>query len=95
MKLTLRDLLQQSVCEMAKQIKKSKHDATVEHVKSYLNFLELHHEKGITAWRSASGFTDWRHLGHSEAEFSWGSPSTVLPLTWQILGSSESTYFLP
>ena len=94
-KLTVRDLLQQSVCETAKLIKKSKHNVTDEYVRSYLDFLELHCEKGITAGKEVSGFTDWRHLGHSEADFGWGSPSIVLPLTWRILGSSEPTYFLP
>ena len=42
-----------------------------------------------------SGFTDWRHLGHSTVDFGWGGPVTVLPLARKLLGSVEPCFFLP
>lgn len=94
-KLTARELIEQPISETAKLIKKSKHNVTDEYVRSYIDFQELHHAKGIAAGKFVSGFTDWRHLGHSDVDFGWGSPSIVLPLSWRILGSVEPTFFLP
>lgn len=94
-KLTVQQLLDQPISETAKLIKKSKHSVTGEYVRSYIDFQELHYAKGITAGKFVSGFTDWRHLGHSEVDLGWGSPSIVLPLSWRILGSSEPSFFLP
>ncbi|KAF2305210.1 hypothetical protein GH714_003089 [Hevea brasiliensis] len=50
---------------------------------------------GITAGNRVSGFTDWRHLGHSTVDFGWGGPVTVLPLSRKLLGSVEPCFFLP
>lgn len=94
-KLTVKQLLQQSIWKTAEMIKKSKNSVTDEYVRSYIDFQELHYAKGITAGKFVSGFTDWRHLGHAEVDFGWGSPVSVLPLSWRILGSSEPTFFLP
>lgn len=94
-KLTARELLEQPMWKTAKLIKESKKNVTDEYVRSYIDFQELHCAKGISAGKFVSGFTDWRHLGHSEVDFGWGSPKAVLPLSWRILGCTEPTFFLP
>lgn len=93
-KLTAKRLLEQPLWETARLIKKSKQNVTDEYVRSYIDFQELHYEEGITAGDHVSGFTDWRHLGHSEVDFGWGSPSDVLPLSSRLLGSLEPTFLL-
>lgn len=90
-----KDLVEQPIWETAELIKKSKYNATDEYVRSYIDFQELHYRQGITAGKGVSGFTDWRHLGHSTVDFGWGGPVTVLPLTKHLLGSVEPSYFLP
>ncbi|KAI3899191.1 hypothetical protein MKW92_005038 [Papaver armeniacum] len=93
--LTVQELLQQPIWETAELISKSKRNATDEYVRSFIDFQELHYTEGITAGKGVSGFTDWRHLGHSTMDFGWGSPVTVLPLSRNLLGSNEPCFFLP
>ncbi|PKI72752.1 hypothetical protein CRG98_006837 [Punica granatum] len=74
--------------------------ATDEHLRSFIDFLELHGFRdrgGLPLGKSShvSGFTDWRHLGHSKLDFGWGGPVTVVPLSQNILGSDEPCFFLP
>lgn len=64
-------------------------------MRSFIDFQELHFAEGITAGKGVSGFTDWRHLGHSTVDFGWGGPVTVLPLSRHVLGSVEPCFFLP
>lgn len=90
-----KDLVEQPIWETAELIKKSKFNATDEYVRSYIDFQELHYHEGITAGKGVSGFTDWRHIGHSTVDFGWGGPVTVLPLTRNLLGGTEPTYILP
>lgn len=93
--LSAKDLIEKPVCETAELIKKSKSNVTDEYVKSYIDYQELHFADGITAGKEVSGFTDWRHLGHSTVDFGWGGPVTVLPLGRNLLGSVEPCFFLP
>lgn len=93
--LNANDLVDQPIWETAKLIKQSKYNATDEYVRSFIDFQELNYQKGITAGKGVSGFTDWRHLGHSTVDFGWGGPVTVLPLSRHLLGSVEPCYFLP
>nr|WRH08270.1 putative coumarin synthase [Angelica dahurica] len=90
-----KDLVEKPIWETADLIKKSKFNATDEYVRSFIDFQQLHYHEGITAGKGVSGFTDWRHLGHSTVDFGWGGPVTVLPLTRHLLGSTEPSYFLP
>lgn len=94
-KVCAKDLVEKPLWETAELIKKSKHNATEEYVRSFIDFQELNYAHGITAGRGVSGFTDWRHLGHSTVDFGWGGPVTVLPLTRNLLGSVEPCFFLP
>ncbi|XP_059669889.1 10-deacetylbaccatin III 10-O-acetyltransferase [Cornus florida] len=93
--LSAKDLVEQPIWVTANLIKKSKGNATDEYVRSFIDFQELNYEKGITAGKGVSGFTDWRHLGHSTVDFGWGGPVTVLPLSRHLLGSVEPCFFLP
>lgn len=93
--LTERELVEQPLWKTASLIKRSKERVTDEYVRSYIDFQELHYAKGITAGRRVFSFTDWRHLGHSEVDFGWGGPLVVLPLSWNLLGSTEPCFFLP
>eukprot|EP00262_Sarcandra_glabra_P019758 TRINITY_DN7598_c0_g1_i1.p1 TRINITY_DN7598_c0_g1~~TRINITY_DN7598_c0_g1_i1.p1 ORF type:complete len:448 (-),score=13.56 TRINITY_DN7598_c0_g1_i1:284-1627(-) len=93
--LSAKELVEQPVWQTAELIKKSKRDITEEYVRSFIDFQELHYAEGITAGKGVSGFTDWRHLGHSTVDFGWGGPVTVLPLSWNLLGSVEPCFFLP
>ncbi|KAG9148643.1 hypothetical protein Leryth_019157 [Lithospermum erythrorhizon] len=93
--LQAKDLIGQPIWKTAELIKKSKYNATDEYVRSFIDFQELNYGKGITAGRHVSGFTDWRHLGHSTVDFGWGGPVTVLPLSTKLLGSTEPCFFLP
>lgn len=93
--LTARTLIEQPIWATAELIKKSKFNATDEYVRSFIDFQELYYEEGITAGKEVSGFTDWRHLGHSTVDFGWGGPVTVLPLSRNLLGSVEACFFLP
>ncbi|MCL7024717.1 hypothetical protein MKW94_020773 [Papaver nudicaule] len=93
--LTVQELLQQPIWATAELISKSKRNATDEYVRSFIDFQELHYAQGITAGKGVSGFTDWRHLGHSTVDFGWGGPVTVLPLSRNLLGSVEPCFFLP
>lgn len=93
--MSARELVDRPVWETAEMIKKSKRNITDEYVRSFIDFQELHYAEGITAGKGVSGFTDWRHLGHSGVDFGWGGPVTVLPLSWNLLGSIEPCFFLP
>jgi hypothetical protein len=93
--LCARELIEQPVWKTAELIKKSKINATDEYVRSFIDFQELHYGDGITAGNRVSGFTDWRHLGHSTVDFGWGGPVTVLPLSRKLLGSVVPCFFLP
>ncbi|KAF5178452.1 Acyl transferase [Thalictrum thalictroides] len=92
---TAKELLEQPLWKTAELINKSKRNASEEYVRSFIDFQELHYAEGITAGKDVSGFTDWRHLGHSTVDFGWGGPVTVLPLSKNLLGSSEICFFLP
>ena len=94
-KLSAKDLVEKPIWETAELIKKSKRNATGEYVRSVIDFQGLYYGEGITAGKEVSGFTDWRHLGHSTVDFGWGGPVTVLPLSRQLLGGLEPCYFLP
>lgn len=94
-KVSAKDLIEQPLWKTAELIKKSKSNASDEYVRSFIDLQELHYEDGITAGKGVSGFTDWRHLGHSAVDFGWGGPMTVLPLSTNFLGSMEPCFFLP
>ncbi|XP_043688103.1 spermidine sinapoyl-CoA acyltransferase [Telopea speciosissima] len=93
--LGAKELVEQPIWKTAELIKKSKSNATDEYVRSFIDFQELNYGEGITAGKGVSGFTDWRHLGHSAVDFGWGGPVTVLPLSRNIIGSTEPCFFLP
>ncbi|KAK7306577.1 hypothetical protein VNO77_44526 [Canavalia gladiata] len=93
--LSAKDLIEKPIWETAELIKKSKNNVTDEYVRSFIDYQELHSADGITAGKGVSGFTDWRHLGHSTVDFGWGGPVTVLPLGRNLLGSVEPCFFLP
>lgn len=93
--LGAKDLIEEPIWKTAELIKKSKSNVTDEYVCSFINYQELHFADGITAGKGVSGFTDWRHLGHSTVDFGWGGPVTVLPLGRNLLGSVEPCFFLP
>ncbi|CAJ1961854.1 unnamed protein product [Sphenostylis stenocarpa] len=93
--VSAKDLVEKPVWETAELIKKSKSNVSDEYVRSYIDYQELHYGDGVTAGREVSGFTDWRHLGHSSVDFGWGGPVTVLPLGRNLLGSVEPCFFLP
>ncbi|XP_057785567.1 spermidine coumaroyl-CoA acyltransferase [Salvia miltiorrhiza] len=86
---------EQPIWKIAAAIKTSKQHATGEYVASYVDFQELHYGEGISGGRRVSGFTDWRHLGHSTVDFGWGGPTAVVPLSARLLGSVEPCFFLP
>lgn len=94
-KLTAKDLIQKPLWEIAELIKKSKSNVTDEYVRSFIDFQEMHYDDGISAGKGVSGFTDWRHIGHSSVDFGWGGPVTVLPLAGNLLGSVEPCFLLP
>lgn len=94
-KMRAKDVIEKPIWETAEQIKKSKSNVTDEYVRSFIDFQELHYGEGVTAGKGVSGFTDWRHLGHSSVDFGWGGPVTVLPLARKLLGSVEPCFFLP
>ncbi|KAK1557722.1 hypothetical protein Q3G72_030341 [Acer saccharum] len=93
--ISAKELVEQPLWKTAELIKKSKVNANDEYIRSYIDFQELHRGDGITAGKEVSGFTDWRHIGHSSVDFGWGAPVTVFPVTRQILGSFEPCFFLP
>ncbi|XP_045804236.1 spermidine sinapoyl-CoA acyltransferase [Trifolium pratense] len=93
--LSAKDLIEQPIWKTAELIKKSKTNVTDEYVRSFIDYQHLHFADGITAGKWVSGFTDWRHLGHSTVDFGWGGPVTVLPLGRYLLGSVEPCFFLP
>ncbi|KAL4585681.1 hypothetical protein LXL04_010305 [Taraxacum kok-saghyz] len=92
---TAGDLIDKPIWETADLIKKSKRNVSDEYVHSFIDFQELNYEKGINAGKWVSAVTDWRHLGHSTVDFGWGGPVTVIPLSRNLLGSSEPCFFLP
>ncbi|XP_023736798.1 3'-N-debenzoyl-2'-deoxytaxol N-benzoyltransferase [Lactuca sativa] len=92
---TAGDLIDKPIWETAQLIKKSKRNVSDEYVHSFIDFQELNYEKGINAGKWVSAVTDWRHLGHSTVDFGWGGPVTVIPLSRNLLGSSEPCFFLP
>ncbi|KAJ0017689.1 hypothetical protein Pint_10458 [Pistacia integerrima] len=93
--LIAKELVEQPLWKTAELIKRSKSNTTDEYVRSFIDFQELHSGDGITAGNEVSGFTDWRHLGHSSVDFGWGGPVTVFPLSRHLLGSVEPCFFLP
>ncbi|KAI3439994.1 uncharacterized protein J3R85_004139 [Psidium guajava] len=93
--LSAKNLLQKPIWEIAELIRKSKRNASDEYVRSYIDFQEMHRTEGVLAGKNVSGFTDWRHLGHSAVDFGWGGPANVLPLSRKLLGSNEACFFLP
>ncbi|OMO76311.1 Transferase [Corchorus capsularis] len=94
-KLSAKELIEQPLWKTAELIKKSKSNAGDEYVRSFIDLQELQNEEGISGGKGVSGFTDWRHLGHSAVDFGWGGPVTVLPLSSNFLGSMEPCFFLP
>ncbi|GLT57658.1 hypothetical protein SLA2020_306150 [Shorea laevis] len=93
--LTAKELVEQPIWKTAEVIKKSKANANDDYFRSFIDLHELHYGEGITAGKEVSGFTDWRHLGHSTVDFGWGGPVTVMPLSRNLLGSMEPCFFLP
>ncbi|XP_021749332.1 fatty alcohol:caffeoyl-CoA acyltransferase [Chenopodium quinoa] len=93
--LTAGEVTHQPIWETATLIKNSKYNATDEYVRSYIDFQKNNYDKGITAGKEVSGFTDWRHIGHSTVDFGSGGPVTVYPLSKHFLGSIEPCYYLP
>ncbi|XP_074283961.1 tetrahydroanabasine acetyltransferase-like [Silene latifolia] len=93
--LTSKELQDLPIWEIAELIKKSKYNATNEYVRSYIDFQKINYEKGISGGTEVSGFTDWKHIGHSTVDFGSGGPVTVFPLSKNFLGSMEPCYFLP
>ncbi|XP_020081186.1 spermidine sinapoyl-CoA acyltransferase-like [Ananas comosus] len=94
-RLTAGELAEQPLSKTAVLIRESKRDVTDEYVRSYIDFQELNYARGITAGGSVAAFTDWRRLGHSEVDFGWGGPVDTLPLSWKLLGSVETCFFMP
>ncbi|KAL5998461.1 hypothetical protein ACLOJK_009401 [Asimina triloba] len=92
---TAAELVEMPVWVAADMIKKSKRQMTDEYVRSFIDFQEIHYAEGIAAGAHVSGFTDWRHLGHSGVDFGWGGPISVQPLSWRLLGSAEPCFLLP
>ncbi|CAN0911034.1 Spermidine sinapoyl-CoA acyltransferase [Linum grandiflorum] len=94
--LRSQDLLNQPIWETAELIKQSKVNVQ-SYVVSFVDALELHHLGRVNLPRSkcVSGFTDWRHLGHSGLDFGWGGPVCVYPLPMTLLGSEEPCFYLP
>lgn len=99
--LAASDLVDRPIWETAGRIRNSKIHITDEYVRSFIDFHELHTimDNGGRAPAAepthVSGFTDWRHLGHSKLDFGWGGPVSVVPLSRNILGSDEPCFFLP
>lgn len=93
--LTAHELTTQPLWKTTALIRDSKRCINDEYVRSYIDFQELHFAKGISAGARVSAFTDWRRLGHSEVDFGWGPPVSVMPLSWKLLGSVEPCFFLP
>ncbi|KAF7803354.1 spermidine sinapoyl-CoA acyltransferase [Senna tora] len=93
--LRAKDVIENPIWETAEEIKKSKSNVSDEYVRSFVDYQEMHYGDGITAGKGVSGFTDWRHLGHSTLDFGWGGPVTVMPLARNLLGSVEPCFFLP
>uniref|UniRef100_A0A7N0REW1 Uncharacterized protein n=1 Tax=Kalanchoe fedtschenkoi TaxID=63787 RepID=A0A7N0REW1_KALFE len=93
--LTAKEVVENPIWETAGVIRESKRNATDEYVRSFIDFQEINFNQGVTAGKGVSGFTDWRHLGHSTLDFGWGGPVTVLPLASNLLGSTEPCFFLP
>ncbi|MED6145582.1 hypothetical protein PIB30_026574 [Stylosanthes scabra] len=95
--VSVKDLIERPIWETAQLINKSKSQVSDEYVRSYIDFQALHYGDGITAGKGngITGFTDWRHLGHSSVDFGCGGPVTVLPLGRNLLGSNHPCYFLP
>ncbi|KAJ4977399.1 hypothetical protein NE237_002505 [Protea cynaroides] len=91
--LGAKELMEQPIWETADLIRKSKSNATDEYIRSFIDFQELHYMEGITAGKRVSGFTDWRHIGHSGIDFGWGGPVTVLPVSRNELGSIEPCFW--
>ncbi|TYH67179.1 hypothetical protein ES332_D06G170600v1 [Gossypium tomentosum] len=91
-KVSAKDLIEQPLWKTAELIKKSKSNASDEYVRSFIDLQELHYEDGITAGKGVSGFTDWRHLGHSAVDFGWGGPMTVLPLSTNFFGRKNKGF---
>lgn len=92
--LTAEEVAEQPVWKTAAAIKKSKQKVSAEYVASFIDFQELHYEEGISGGRRVTGFTDWRHLGHSTVDFGWGGPTAVVPLSTRLLGSVEPCFLL-
>lgn len=93
--LTAKELVEQPLWVTAEVIKKSKANAHDDYFRSVIDLQEVHYGEGITAGKEVSGFTDWRHLGHSTVDFGWGGPVTVMPISKNLLGSMEPCFFLP
>lgn len=93
--LSAKDLIEQPIWKTAELIRNSKSNVTDEYVRSFIDYQHLHFADGITAGKWVSGFTDWRHLGHSTVDYGWGGPVTVLPLARNLLGSVQPCFFLP
>lgn len=93
--LTAEEVAEQPLWKTAAAIKMSKQKVSAEYVASFIDYQELHYEDGISGGRRVSGFTDWRHLGHSTVDFGWGGPTAVVPLSTRLLGSAEPCFLLP
>jgi Transferase family len=87
--LNTQKLTNQPLWKTAVLIRDGKRCVNDEYVRSYIDFQELHYMQGISAGARVSAFTDWRRLGHSEVDFGWGPPISVMPLSWRLLGSWE------
>ncbi|XP_078432191.1 HXXXD-type acyl-transferase family protein [Wolffia australiana] len=81
--------------ETAELIRRSKRGVTAEYVQSFIDFQELHYADGITVGENSCGFTDWRHLDHSSVDFGTGGPTSVLPLSFKLLGCLDLCFLLP
>ncbi|KAM7493756.1 hypothetical protein LguiB_028365 [Lonicera macranthoides] len=67
--LSANDLLHLPIWKTAQLIKNSKKNMNDEYVRSFIDFQDINYANGITAGKRVSGFTDWRHLGHSTLFF--------------------------
>ncbi|KAI4374146.1 hypothetical protein MLD38_012175 [Melastoma candidum] len=93
---TAQNLLCEPIWSTAELIRKSKGNICNAYARSYIDFQMMNQgEVVVSAGKHISGFTDWRHLGHSAVDFGWGGPVNVVPLSRQILGSTEACFFLP
>ncbi|KAM7499351.1 hypothetical protein LguiA_023765 [Lonicera macranthoides] len=67
--LSANDLLHIPIWKTAQLIKNRKKNMNNEYIRSFIDFQDINYTNGITSRKGVSGFTDWRHFGHSTVDF--------------------------